>query len=111
MFDQINQIVIQTLKACQNVVVNDRHCFELYGFDVIVDDALKPWLIEVNASPSLGASTRADRLMKAKVINDVLDIVAPEEWQKAPARPRSAVSRVRSACVSHISRVHRCKRL
>ena len=102
LFCQIDQIVIQTLKACQSVIINDRHCFELYGFDVIIDEALKPWLIEVNASPSLGASTRADRLMKCKVINDVLNIVAPKEWQRAPSRPRSALARVRSCPLEQV---------
>lgn len=36
------------LQACQNVMINDRHCFELYGYDIIIDQDLKPWLIEVS---------------------------------------------------------------
>ena len=51
----------QSLKAVQNVMINDKHCFECYGYDVIIDDQLKPWLIEVNASPALSATTHADR--------------------------------------------------
>jgi len=77
LFDDINWLTVHSLKAVQNVISNDRHCFECYGYDIIIDDDLKPWLIEVNASPSLSATTSADRIMKFSLINDIINIVMP----------------------------------
>lgn len=76
-FDEINNIIYVSLKAVQNVVINDKHCFEMYGFDVLLDANLKPWLIEVNASPSLSTTTEVDRQIKMNLINDVFRIVVP----------------------------------
>lgn len=77
LFDDINWVIVQSLKAVQSVMVNDRHCYELYGYDIIIDDDLKPWLIEVNASPSLSATTVSDRIMKGSVLDDAFNIVCP----------------------------------
>ena len=78
LFDEINWLYVHSLKAVSNVINNDRHCFELYGFDVIIDSELKPWLIEVNASPALTSTTSSDRIMKQNVIMDCLEIVVPQ---------------------------------
>ncbi|KAL3133904.1 hypothetical protein ABBQ32_008359 [Trebouxia sp. C0010 RCD-2024] len=83
LFDNIKSVIVGSLKACQNVMINDRHCFELYGYDIIIDRDLKPWLIEVNASPSLSATTQSDRLLKCKVIHDTFQLVTPPDWDPA----------------------------
>lgn len=48
------------------------------GYDIIIDQDLKPWLLEVNASPSLTANTREDYLMKTEMLHGMLDIVDME---------------------------------
>lgn len=45
---------------------------------MIVDDDLKPWLLEVNASPSLTANTKDDYMLKTEMLHGMLDVVDME---------------------------------
>ena len=75
----MDRLIVDSLRAVQAQIINDRHCFECYGYDVLVDDDLKPWLVEVNASPSLTTTTPSDRVMKMALIRDVFEIVLPKD--------------------------------
>lgn len=79
-FEEINNLIIMSLKSVQSVIINDKHCFELYGFDVLLDDNCKPWLIEINASPSLSTTTKKDLNLKMDVLRSIYEIVIPEDW-------------------------------
>jgi tubulin polyglutamylase TTLL9 len=78
LFNDTYQIMIKSLRSVQKVMINDKHCFELYGYDIMIDSNLKPWIIEVNASPSLTASSKSDYDMKCKILEDMLHIVDME---------------------------------
>ena len=80
LFAELDAVILKSLRAVQNVMHNDPHCFELYGYDMLIDDSLKPWLIEVNASPSLSATTDDDRDVKLAVIRDALAAAVPESF-------------------------------
>lgn len=49
LFAAMDSLIVHSLKAVQNVMINDRHCFECYGYDILIDADLRPWLVEVNS--------------------------------------------------------------
>ena len=50
-------------------------CFEVYGFDVLVDANLKPWLLEVNVAPSLSSSSPYDKTVKSTLLSDTFHLL------------------------------------
>ncbi|XP_054836221.1 probable tubulin polyglutamylase TTLL9 isoform X2 [Eublepharis macularius] len=78
LFAEMDNIFIKTLQSVQKVIISDKHCFELYGYDILIDQDLKPWLLEVNASPSLTASSQEDYELKTHLLEDTLNIVDME---------------------------------
>jgi tubulin polyglutamylase TTLL1 len=77
LFSAMDNLIVHSLRAVQGVMVNDKHCFECYGYDILIDADLRPWLVEVNASPSLTTTTEADRVLKLSLLRDIYAIVAP----------------------------------
>ncbi|XP_029936370.1 tubulin monoglutamylase TTLL4 isoform X2 [Myripristis murdjan] len=81
-WEKIKDIVIKTIVASDPYVnsllkVNVRSaysCHELFGFDIMLDDKLKPWLLEVNISPSLHSNTALDVSIKGQMIRDLLNL-------------------------------------
>ncbi|XP_008281028.1 tubulin polyglutamylase TTLL5 isoform X1 [Stegastes partitus] len=66
---------LQIATACKTFVPHKTNCFELYGFDVLIDSNLKPWLLEVNLSPSLACDAPLDLKIKASMIADMFSLV------------------------------------
>ena len=77
-FGQIQQIIFCSLQSVAEDMIHDVNSFELFGFDVLLDEDLRPWLLEVNASPSLSANNDYDYQLKYQLVTDVLDVIDME---------------------------------
>lgn len=55
--------------------VSPSSCFEVYGFDVMLDSDIRPWLLEVNISPSLSSGSPLDKRIKTQLVADALTLV------------------------------------
>ena len=92
-FKKIEDIVIKTIlsgenhifQAVEQYVPFRNNCFELLGFDILIDNMLDPWLLEVNLSPSLNCDSPLDQRIKAQLISDIFTLagIVPLEQRKA----------------------------
>ncbi|XP_071508223.1 tubulin polyglutamylase TTLL7-like [Diadema antillarum] len=54
---------------------HDSVCFEVLGFDVLLDRKLKPWVLEINRAPSFGTDEKIDLDIKGGLLNDSFRLV------------------------------------
>lgn len=65
-----------------NEIPSIPNCFELFGYDIIIDSKLKCWLLEVNSSPSLEKEYLLDELIKQQLIDDIIKLVDPVNFNR-----------------------------
>lgn len=56
--------------------------FELYGFDILIDSNLKPWVLEVNISPSLATDSPLDLAIKANLMTDLFNLISVKRMDR-----------------------------
>ena len=89
-FAQVKDVIVKTLIAVEPAINanlqkcpgNRTSCFELFGFDILIDAKLKPWLLEVNILPSLSSSSPFDKTIKTILICDILTLVGIRGYDK-----------------------------
>ena len=58
-------------------------CFEILGFDVMLDHKLTPYLIEINYTPSFTTDTPLDKFIKKNLIYDTMNLLnINDKWKK-----------------------------
>lgn len=89
-FSTIKSLITKTLISVEPTIVHNvqknpttrNNCFEIYGFDIIVDQYLTPWVLEVNVLPSLSSSSQFDKRIKTMLTCDTLTLVGLRGYDK-----------------------------
>ena len=68
----VSDIAIPLIKQFQ---LSSGNLFELYGVDILLDETLTPWLMEVNLNPSLNCDSQLDLKVKSHVLTDIFNII------------------------------------
>ncbi|KAF7705314.1 tubulin polyglutamylase ttll6 isoform X3 [Silurus meridionalis] len=85
-WENIDDVIIKTLISAHSILKHNYHacfpshtssnaCFEILGFDVLLDHRLKPWLLEVNHSPSFTTDSQLDHEVKDSLLYDTLVLI------------------------------------
>lgn len=90
LWSRIYDLIIKTIIAVEEKILNAQkkhcthktNCFEILGFDVLIDSDLKPWLLEVNQSPSFSADSPLDMKIKSQLLSDAFNLINMKKFDR-----------------------------
>lgn len=65
-----------------------KYCFELFGYDFILDEDFNTWLIEVNTNPCLEESSGMLRMYLPRMIEDMFKLTVDQIFPKVSKKKR-----------------------
>jgi len=74
-WESIIDLVLRSLVCVDDVIPYQPNSFEVFGYDVMLDNTLKPWLIEVNHLSSFGTDSPLDKKIKFDLIWDTFTLL------------------------------------
>ena len=83
MWSKIYDVIIKSLLSIEEITkqqikksnIGRNNCYELFGYDILIDNYINPWLLEINLSPSLAFDSPLDLKIKANLIKDTFNLI------------------------------------
>jgi len=112
MWDEIDDVIIKTLIAGHPVLQHNYRtcfpshthhsaCFEILGFDILVDRKMKCWLLEVNHSPSFHTDSKMDKEIKDQLLIDTMRMLRVRASDK-----QSVINEDRKIAKQRLTQMH-----
>lgn len=82
---QMHEVVVKTFQAVRKQIdpFKRKHCFELFGYDFILDVDFNMWLIEVNTNPCIEESSNLLKMYLPRMIEDMLQLTVDVLFPKS----------------------------
>ena len=90
LWSRIYDVIIKSIISSEHYVIaalkkynlHRNNCFEVFGYDIILDSELKPWLLEVNLSPSLACDSPLDLIIKSNLLADTFNMIGMRKFDR-----------------------------
>ena len=84
-YPKITRIVRITGGAAKGKInfLSKKYCFEIFGYDFILDNNFQPYLLEINTNPGLEISSPLISILLPRMVDDALKLTIDKEFTKS----------------------------
>ena len=84
-FPKILKIIAISANSVKNKIniLNRNNCFEIFGYDFILDENYEPFLLEVNTNPGLEESSPLIKMLVPRMIDDALRLTIDKVFERS----------------------------
>lgn len=82
-WNDVHDVVIKSILAAEPVITKEvranvkrrDNCFDLFGYDILVDQQHRCWLLEINRTPSISPHTELENQVKITMLRSLIALV------------------------------------